>query len=77
MGYIIEPKGVDLIVGPSVLTADDTRSIRSAIADYRRTGTIQATVSVVVKARDTKTKGKSVSKVKGKVTPNKKLAAQK
>ena len=38
MGYIKEPKGVDLIVAPSVLTEQDLKMISEIIADYKRTG---------------------------------------
>lgn len=48
MGYIIEPKGVDLIVAPGVLTVEDTKSIRSAISEYRRTGTSQVSFHAVI-----------------------------
>ena len=38
MGLIKEPNGVDLIVGPSVLTDDDRKMISQIIANYKRTG---------------------------------------
>jgi hypothetical protein len=38
MGLIKEPKGVDLVVGPSVLTNKDKQLISAAIAEYKRTG---------------------------------------
>ena len=38
MGYIKEPKNVDLVVGPSVLTNGDLLTISNAIAEYRKTG---------------------------------------
>ena len=38
MGLIKEPKGVDLIVGPSLLTDKDKQFISSIIADYKKTG---------------------------------------
>jgi hypothetical protein len=38
MGLIKEPKGVDLLVGPSVLTEKDKQFISAVIADYKRTG---------------------------------------
>jgi len=37
MGYIKEPKNVDLVVGPSVLTNGDLLTISNAIAEYRKT----------------------------------------
>jgi hypothetical protein len=38
MGYIKEPKGVDLIIGPSTLTERDKKKISEIIAHYKRTG---------------------------------------
>ncbi len=38
MGLIKEPKGIDLIVGPSILTEQDRNMISAIIADYKRTG---------------------------------------
>ena len=38
MGYIKEPKGVDLIIGPSALTERDKKMISEIIAHYKRTG---------------------------------------
>jgi hypothetical protein len=38
MGYIKEPKGVDLIVGPSVLSEQDRKMISDIITIYKRTG---------------------------------------
>jgi hypothetical protein len=38
MGLIKEPKGVDLVVGPSVLTKKDKVLISAVIANYKRTG---------------------------------------
>lgn len=35
MGYIKEPKGIDLVVGPSELTEADTTRIRLAISAYK------------------------------------------
>ena len=77
MGYIIEPKGVDLIVAPSVLTVEDTKSIRSAISEYRRTGTNQVTINAVVEEVARKTKVIPALRSKGKITQNKKLATKK
>lgn len=37
MGLIREPEGVDLIVGPSILTVLDRQMISEIIANYRRT----------------------------------------
>ncbi|MEO6290178.1 MAG: hypothetical protein ABIO76_09670 [Ginsengibacter sp.] len=38
MGLIREPKGVDFIVGPSVLTEKDKKMISDIIANYKKTG---------------------------------------
>jgi hypothetical protein len=38
MGYIREPKNIDLVVGPSVLTEDTKNKIEQAIARYKKTG---------------------------------------
>ncbi|MEO8147393.1 MAG: hypothetical protein ABI723_07140 [Bacteroidia bacterium] len=38
MGFIKEPKGVDLVIGPSVLTEQDTKMISEIIVHYKRTG---------------------------------------
>jgi len=37
MGLIREPEGIDLIVGPSILTEQDKQMIREVIANYKRT----------------------------------------
>jgi hypothetical protein len=41
MGYIKEPKGVDFIVEPHVVTVEDRRIISEAIAHYKATGNFQ------------------------------------
>jgi hypothetical protein len=38
MGYIEEPKDVDLVVAPSVLTDAIKNEIMQAIAQYKKTG---------------------------------------
>jgi hypothetical protein len=38
MGLIREPKGIDFIVGPSVLTDKDRKMISEIIANYKKTG---------------------------------------
>lgn len=38
MGYIKEPKGVDFVVEPHVVTAEDRRIISEAIAHYKAVG---------------------------------------
>ena len=38
MGLIKEPKGVDLVVGPSVVTEQDRKLISEIITNYKLTG---------------------------------------
>jgi hypothetical protein len=38
MGYIKEPKGVDFVVEPHIVTAEDRKIISEAIAHYKATG---------------------------------------
>ena len=38
MGYIKEPKGVDFVVEPHVVTDEDRRIISEAIAHYKARG---------------------------------------
>ena len=38
MGYIKEPKGVDFVVQPHVVTEEDKKVISEAIAHYKATG---------------------------------------
>ena len=40
MGYIKEPKGVDFVVEPHVVTEKDRRIMTQIIADYKATGKI-------------------------------------
>lgn len=40
MGYIKEPKGVDFIVEPHILTEDDQKIMSRIIADYKATGKV-------------------------------------
>jgi hypothetical protein len=47
MGLIKEPKGVDLLVGPSVLTEKDKQFISAVIADYKRTGKVPSKPSAL------------------------------
>lgn len=42
MGFIKEPKGVDLIIGPSVLTEQDKKKISEIIANYKLSGKLPA-----------------------------------
>ena len=38
MGYIKEPKGVDFVIEPHMVTEEDKRIISEAIAHYKATG---------------------------------------
>jgi len=38
MGYIKEPKGVDFVVEPRVVTEEDKRIISEAISHFKATG---------------------------------------
>jgi len=38
MGYIKEPKGIDFVVEPHVVTVEDRKVISEAIAHYKATG---------------------------------------
>jgi hypothetical protein len=38
MGLIREPKGIDLVVGPSILTEQERKLISQIIATYKITG---------------------------------------
>jgi len=40
MGYIKEPKGVDFVVEPHVVTEEDRRIMTQIIADYKASGKI-------------------------------------
>jgi hypothetical protein len=55
MGYIREPKGVDFVVEPHVLTEEDRRIMSKIIADYKTTGKITR-APVPKKGRRTATK---------------------
>jgi len=48
MGYIREPKNIDLVVAPSVLTEDTKNNIRQAIAQYKKTGEKPESVVFVI-----------------------------
>ena len=60
MGYIKEPKGVDLVIGPSVLTEQDRLMISEIIATYKRTGKFPR------KKQQTRLYGKSTSQIQKK-----------
>ncbi|MDB5283927.1 MAG: hypothetical protein JWO06_3002 [Bacteroidota bacterium] len=53
MGYIREPKNIDLVVGPSVLTEDTKSKIEQAITQYKKTGQ-KSVAGVYVKQDSTK-----------------------
>lgn len=40
MGYIKEPKGIDFVVEPHVLTDEDQKIMSKIIAEYKATGKI-------------------------------------
>lgn len=56
MGLVKEPKGVDLVVGHSILTEEDKKIISEAIATFKKTGKIPR-----VRKRPTRKKRKSHS----------------
>jgi hypothetical protein len=56
MGIVREPKGVDLIVGPSKLTKEDLKIISDTIAAFKKTGKIPR-----IKKRTVKRKRKAHS----------------
>ena len=45
MGLIKEPEGVDLIVGPSILTEHDKKMISDIIANYKKTRKLPVKIS--------------------------------
>jgi len=47
MGYIREPKNVDLVVGPSVFTEATRQTIAQAIARYKKTGQKPVSVKII------------------------------
>jgi hypothetical protein len=57
MGYIKEPKGVDFVVEPHVVTEEDRKIISEAIAHYKATGKFKR-VPNPKKARRISKKGK-------------------
>jgi hypothetical protein len=59
MGLIKEPKGVDLVVGPSILTEQERQMISKIIANYKRTGKLPGKAS---RRRLRKKKNTSLSK---------------
>jgi hypothetical protein len=61
MGYIEEPKNVDFVVGPSVLTEEAKNAISSAIAQFHKTGKTPVNINSVTKKQ---TKSNTKLKVK-------------
>jgi hypothetical protein len=59
MGYIKEPKGVDFVVEPHVVTAEDKRIISEAIAHYKATGKFKK----VLKAKRISRRPKKAKKI--------------
>ena len=51
MGYIKEPKGVDFVVEPHIVTAEDRKIMSKIIADYKATGKITRAPRAKRKAR--------------------------
>jgi hypothetical protein len=58
MGYIREPKGVDFVVEPHVVTDEDRRIMTEIITAYRTTGKITRAPRLKIKARRTAKKAK-------------------
>jgi hypothetical protein len=56
MGYVKEPKNVDLVVGPSILTEDTKDNIARAIAQYRETGKKPDSVEIAIRKPVRRTK---------------------
>jgi hypothetical protein len=53
MGYIKEPEGVDLNIGPMPLSDEDRQAVSDIIARYKKTGEVPKSVRKV-KARKKK-----------------------
>ncbi len=53
MGLIKEPKGVDLLVGPSVLTEQDKKIISEIITNYKLTGKLPSKKKLIGSRRRT------------------------
>ncbi|HEV3324561.1 MAG TPA: hypothetical protein VG052_03120 [Puia sp.] len=58
MGYIKEPKGVDFVVEPHVLTDEDQKIMSKIIADFKATGKITKAPKPKRARRTTKKKAK-------------------
>jgi len=46
MGYIKEPRGVDLVINGGYLSDEDTKKVSAAILRYKRMLNVQETVKV-------------------------------
>lgn len=67
MGLIREPKGVDLIVEPYVLTEKDRTMISEIIANYKKNGKLPSKLKKQKpRGRSSSTQNKSVFKSKAK-----------
>jgi hypothetical protein len=53
MGLVKEPQGVDLVVGPSILTDEDKKMISKVIADYKLTGKMPTNSTFINKKKIT------------------------
>ena len=58
MGFIKEPKGVDFVVEPHVVTEEDRKIMTQIIADYKATGKITRAPRAKRKAHNTRKKVK-------------------
>ncbi len=67
MGLIREPKGVDFIVGPSILTDKDKKIISKIITDYKRTGKLPSAVKKQTQLRGRKSSASTKSIANGAV----------
>jgi hypothetical protein len=58
MGYIKEPKGVDFVVEPHVVTDEDRRIMTEIITAYKTTGKVTRAPMLKTKVRRTTKKAK-------------------
>ena len=58
MGIIKEPKGINFIVDPRPLTAEERKEISDVIAFYKATGKKMPKPAQVIRRRATRTKNK-------------------
>jgi hypothetical protein len=77
MGYIREPKNVDLIVGPSVFTDDTKHTIANAIALYKKTGQKPASLSIRVNTQGSSNITTRVSRTKADNTNSNQIVRKK